>query len=503
MELAKKSDAETDVFATLLSGFLKDPNGDANFKKERAHFVDFWKSLKTLRSVSEDNKVREPYRSLGFLVLYGQRPVSVLLIFRILSESDTPLSGKEIAQGVAKKLGVTPGLLDTGRYYKDRIGDVLSVLCELRLVEKTIEALPGPEAALSSGRPKYRMADPVDIRAWLSHFDKREGILDLRAVQRTDLVRLFKTRYDEKLGVVKTSEKEEVKFNAGELIRSIMTVGSFYSALHILTQIERDFHDGMTTREIQVLVYRALSKSDRNAAEKFMRQYQGPFEVVFQGRREELTSGLIKRMVKEETNGYAIMQSFLVTIDRELKDYVRRSSLNVNEERLRQAIRALIRRRFLVFRDPHISVIDALKEAEACLTNSEEMLRCEMLEATSGSLSSAAEQLLPAFLLSIRGLPLKTLKENAEYLNHLLTKGTRTQTRIVDIVKGATPEKSREEIISSLLSLAEAPYSPKNSKGFENVLRDLRFVHEAAGRIEERGKEPGLKEAMLNIDFIS
>jgi hypothetical protein len=103
----------------------------ARFRNERKKFAEFVDAIITRfpEALSDDQSLREPYRSLAFLVTVGQRPVTAILVLEILLKArERPLDGKHIGEKMAEQLKIPPSLTTKGGNYKDRVGDILSRL---------------------------------------------------------------------------------------------------------------------------------------------------------------------------------------------------------------------------------------------------------------------------------------------------------------------------------------------------------------------------------------
>ena len=100
----------------------------AKFRNERKKFVNFVEAIAARfpRAVSKEQTLKEPYKSLAFIVTVGQRPLTSLLILEILlRRGEKPLNGKEIGEMLARELKISPTLTTKGGNFKDRVGDLI------------------------------------------------------------------------------------------------------------------------------------------------------------------------------------------------------------------------------------------------------------------------------------------------------------------------------------------------------------------------------------------
>jgi hypothetical protein len=84
----------------------------------------------------EEGKAWEPMKTVLDLVVLGYRPVTTLCILTTLVENrNKPYTGRQLGVQLEKRLGLEEGRLTTGRYYDDRIGRLLKILCQLNILE--------------------------------------------------------------------------------------------------------------------------------------------------------------------------------------------------------------------------------------------------------------------------------------------------------------------------------------------------------------------------------
>lgn len=139
--------------------------------------------------VDEKGSVLEPMKTVLDLIVLGYRPVTSLCILTIMVESkNRPQTGRQLGILLEKRLGLEEGKLTTGRYYDDRIGRLLKLMCQLGILE--FEERPdflGAKAGYRIRKPIYPAIE-AKINSFLkgetlSPISKSSGPLDLKENQ--------------------------------------------------------------------------------------------------------------------------------------------------------------------------------------------------------------------------------------------------------------------------------------------------------------------------------
>jgi len=486
---------EDDVLQTLRDNLLKDSNGRCNFRKERKKFLDTMATMKALPQALSGKTLREPYSSLAFIILLGQRPSSTLSILEILSvANDSPLSGKEIAKRFAEKLGISQddprklASLTVGNFYEERVGIILSMLSELSLIEKV------GEQDLNEGG--YRVSDKEKVRFWLS-FSKGKLVFPSEtkpSIYELDLVKTFRQRFDERLGTI-IRAKDEEKFSVVKLMESLYSIKlDFYEALKILTEIETQLlahpKDKITPTKFYNLIYESIYKHNNEAAERFLKAFPIPISIKIQGDEKLLTSDLIRTLLLQLTKGKNPPHSCMDEMIDDITRYARKNQDKLDERKLNRIIRAQVTSRFMVPTDSNALIHRSLYESRELLRRAKEMIDSNAWLSSSRILEKVAELQLEAFLFTIHSLPFKSSKENAEYIGRIL----KEETRRLEIFKILDIEQQQ---LRAFNSLSKIPYESKNHGELYTMLKDLETVQSILD------KRPSLKLDLTNIESYS
>jgi len=86
--------------------------------------------------LGNDKKLSEPMKTVLDFIVLGYRPVTTLCILATLVENkNKPYSGRQLGVQLEKRLRLEEGKLTKGRYYEDRIGRLLKIMCQLGTLE--------------------------------------------------------------------------------------------------------------------------------------------------------------------------------------------------------------------------------------------------------------------------------------------------------------------------------------------------------------------------------
>lgn len=96
-------------------------------------------SLMLLRSdvLDHERKLKEPIRSVLHLIALGYQPVTILSILAVLAKGkNAPLHGAQIGRELEDRFQLPKGWFTMSRYYDNRIGKTLKLLCRLQILER-------------------------------------------------------------------------------------------------------------------------------------------------------------------------------------------------------------------------------------------------------------------------------------------------------------------------------------------------------------------------------
>lgn len=106
--------------------------------------------------LDKNGRLREPMKTALDLVVLGYRPVTTLCILATFVENkNKPSGGRQLGIQLEKRLGLEEGKLTTGRYYDDRIGRLVKILCQLGILESE----RGPE--VPRAKEGYRICESL------------------------------------------------------------------------------------------------------------------------------------------------------------------------------------------------------------------------------------------------------------------------------------------------------------------------------------------------------
>lgn len=82
--------------------------------------------------------MKEPVKSILDLVVIGYRPVTTVSILATLVENgNKPMYGTQLGNELEKRFQLPKGWFTKTRYYDNRIGKLLKLLCRLEVLEET------------------------------------------------------------------------------------------------------------------------------------------------------------------------------------------------------------------------------------------------------------------------------------------------------------------------------------------------------------------------------
>lgn len=88
--------------------------------------------------VNSEGQIREPAKSVLELVVLGYRPVTTSSILSILVENQNkPMYGAQLGKEMEKRFRLPKGWFTKTRYYDNRVGKLLKILCRLDVLQET------------------------------------------------------------------------------------------------------------------------------------------------------------------------------------------------------------------------------------------------------------------------------------------------------------------------------------------------------------------------------
>ena len=396
--------------------------GQTKFKNERRKFARFVDTLVTRfpEAISDDKTLREPYKSLAFLVTVGQRPVTSILILEILLEAgEAPLDGKQIGQKLAKRLEIPATLTTKGGNYKDRVGDIISTFTKIGI----LESVSSKESDHRKEGFRIRKAFHAEVKAFVNSIDGGEGILS--NAQPFRLEDLFKKRYDQKLRhVVKSGTEEKQPFSIGKIMKSLLDPKleiSFENALHALEEIEPELKTGMKTLDIQSMLYNALKKHDSKAAENYRLTYPQILTLVMSdGTTETVNYKLVKTLIEKEVK-LKLTSNLVDDWASTVYNVITRNPKNYQQETtVREFIDALVHSECLHVRSVESFIRDHFESALSALEGCRYSLTSDEVGTARGLFEQFLEQISLTILVEFGYLPFRDFQENVDLITNLL-----------------------------------------------------------------------------------
>lgn len=88
--------------------------------------------------INSEGEIKEPAKSILDAIVLGYRPVTTLSILSLLVENkNRPMYGAQLGTEMEKRFQLPKGWFTKTRYYDNRIGKLLKILCRLNIVKET------------------------------------------------------------------------------------------------------------------------------------------------------------------------------------------------------------------------------------------------------------------------------------------------------------------------------------------------------------------------------
>lgn len=394
------------------------------FRNERRKFHELVDAMITTfpGAMSAERTLREPYRTIAFLAVIGQRPITSILILEILLEHGKPLNGKEIGEKLAERLSISPALTTRGGNYEDRIGSLVSTFVKIGILELVLA---------ETGRPKeegfrIRKTWIAEVEAFIECIKSRNGVL--RSLSHRKIEELFKTRFDDRFKyVVKSGTARRQQFSIGKIIKSLLNpkLGvSFETAVRVVEEIEPELKQGMNTIDIQSALYNAIKKHDEKAAESYRLTYPKIQSMTMSdGEKRTVNYRLVKELIGKEAK---------LKLTGNLLDQFASTTYNVitrnpgsyeHETAVREYIDALIRSECMPIRSDSGFVRDHLKSARSALDGCQNSLQSDEVAPARGLFEQFVDHICLVTLVEFGYLPFKSPKRNVDLISNLLKQG--------------------------------------------------------------------------------
>lgn len=409
----------------LTSGFgleiLKEGQ-QIRFRNERRKFTELVDTIITRfpKAVSARRTLNEPYKSLAFLVVFGQRPVTSLLIFDILLRTEErTLNGKEIGEMLAKKLDISSALTTKGGNYKDRVGDLLCAYAKIGILESVFS----DRSDRRGERYRIRKSAFAEVIAFTDCFRNKNGVLN--SLKPPKLEDLFKERFNQRIGyVIKSGSEQSQPFNIGKIMKSLLDpkLGvSFESALQIIEEIEPELKTGMDTLDIQSMLYNALRNHDMKAAENYRLSYPEISSITMStGKTILVNYKFVKALIKKEVKlrlTRNLMDRFASTV----YNIITRNPQNYrNETAVREYIDTLIHSECMRIRSDTSFIQDHLDRAVSAVEGYRDSLQSDEIKHARDLLGEFIEQICLVILSEFGYLPFKNPRRNVNLISNLL-----------------------------------------------------------------------------------
>jgi KaiC/GvpD/RAD55 family RecA-like ATPase len=397
----------------------------ARFRNERKRFHEFVDivAARFPNALSEDRTLEEPFKSLTFLVVVGQRPITSLMILEILLKAgNKPLNGKEIGEKLAEMLAISPTLTTKGGNYKDRIGDLISALVKIGVLESVFSESDHPK---EEGF-RIKRSETANVEAFIDCIRLRNGLLQSRSS--SSLETLFKARFDQKLGyVMKSGTDKRQPFSIGKIAKSLLNpkLGvSFETAIRVIEDIEPELKTGISTLDIQSMLYRAIKKYNEKAAENYRLAYPGILSIrTSEGKERTVNYRLVKDLIDKEVK-LKLTSSLLDRFASTLYNAIARRPENYqNETAIREYLDTLVRSEFIPVRSDADFIKDHLISASSALDGCRDSLQSDEISSARDLFKEFLGQMCLVTLVEFGYLPFKDATQNADLISNLLKHG--------------------------------------------------------------------------------
>ncbi|MGD8505398.1 MAG: ATPase domain-containing protein [Candidatus Bathyarchaeota archaeon] len=455
----------------------------AKFRNERKRFAEFVETIAARfpGAMSDDRTLNEPYRSLAFLVIIGQRPATSLLILEILLRTgEKPLNGKEIGEELAKEIKISSALTTRGGNYKDRVGDLISAFLKIGILESVTSE--------KSGHPKdegFRIKKSViaEVEAFIESVKLKRGVL--YHFKPLKLENLFKARFDQRLKyVIKSGSEERQRFSIGKIVKSLLDpkLGvSFENAIRVVEEIEPRLETGMKTVDIQSMLYNTLKRHDKKAAENYRLSYPEIFSITMSdGETKTVNYKLVKTLIAKEVK-LKLTRNLLDKFASTVYNVIARNPKNYQHETaVREYIDALIRSECMHIRSDASFVRDHLKSAISALEGCRNSLQSDEVDPARGLLEQFLEQVCLVTLVEFGYLPFKDFRQNVDLISNLLKEG-KVKKELEREFQLKEKDIFQFQRIKFLLQMKDAA----NRKSLEKIVTECEILVDLCGNISK------------------
>lgn len=406
-----------------LGASLLEEKGRAKLTNERVKFVKLVETIvnKFPKAALDDGTLEKPYGSLVFLATIGQRPITSILILQILLEAKRRyLRGREVGEELAKKLGVSSTLTTNDDNYRDMVGDLISTFVKVGILEPQS---PRKEKHPEEEKIRIREAIMPEVKAFLQSITFEKNVLD--GFKPSSFKDLFETRFDKRLNyVIKSGTGEKQPFKIGKIMKSMLNpkLGiSFEDTIAVIEEVEPQLEEGMKTIEIQSLLYNALKKIDRKAAENYRISYPGITSIsMSDGEIETVNYKLVKTLIEKEVK-LKLTRNLLDRLASTVYNVISRNPENYEHETvIREYVEALVRSECVYVRSASSFVREHLESAESALEGFRNTVESDEVPAARGLLGQFLEQISLVALVEFGYLPFRDFKQNVDLISNLL-----------------------------------------------------------------------------------
>lgn len=391
------------------------------FRNERKRFLHFLETISHLfpDAMSKDQTLKEPYRTICFLVTVGQRPITSLLVLDIFMREGI-LNGKEVGYKLARELRIPTALTTKGGNYKDRVGDLISAFKKMGILEQV-----STKTSRLSTEDGFRIRDPArgDVQNFLDCIRSEEGLL--KNLQFSNLDDIFKTRFDQKLEyVVKSGSDKRQPFSIGKIMKSLLNLKlgiSFETALRVIEEVEPRLKKGMRTVDIQSALYNTLKEFDSKAAENYRLSYPEILSItMIDGEVKTVNYGLVKTLIDKEVR-LKLTSNLLDDLAKTVYNVITRNPKNYESEtEIREYVEALVSSECVQVRSQANFVRDYLARAKSVLEGCQNSLQSDEIATATLLMRQFLEQISLVTLVEFGYLPFKDFTQNVDLISNLL-----------------------------------------------------------------------------------
>ncbi|MCW4052203.1 MAG: hypothetical protein NWE78_03200 [Candidatus Bathyarchaeota archaeon] len=439
----------------------------ARFRNERKKFHEFVDILiaRFPDALSRDRTLEEPYKSLTFLVVVGQRPITSLMILEILLKAGSrPLNGKEIGEKLAEILAISPTLTTKGGNYKDRIGDLISALVKIGVLESVFSGSDHPK---EEGF-RVKKSEMANVEGFIDFIRLKNGLFQSRRLSR--LENLFKARFDQKLRyVVKSGSEKRQPFRIGKIVKSLLNpkLGvSFENAMRVIEDIEPELKTGINTLEIQSMLYRAIKKYNEKAAENYRIVYPEILSIrTSEGKERTVNYRLVKDLIDKEVK-LKLTNSLLARFASTVYNVITRNPENYrNETVVREYLDALIRSELIPIRSDADFIKDHLTSASSTFEGCRDSLESDEINPARDLFKEFLGEICLVTLVEFGYLPFKNATKNADLISNLLKQGE-VKTELMKEFRLSEEDLSQFQRIRFMMQMKET----QSRKSFEKLV---------------------------------